>query len=235
MRAPDGRGYEPGPRNRRSRGLDRLVARHTRSRASKPRQAGRSVRGYGAALDPQRGGGGLPRPSRSAPFPIRANYLDIGSRRPLGIGAGSLALLVRCHRIPRSTPFWAAGRSLAAYPLLPAPTIRDEIQAARERGYVLILDRVIARMGGIGRARCWTRPAALLRLSALRPFPSGSASGRPYSGRALRREAELIKKSGRISRAATKLVAPEARIVSWITGEASLVSGAWSHLQRSTS
>jgi DNA-binding IclR family transcriptional regulator len=27
------------------------------------------------------------------PFPIRANYLDIGSRRPLGIGAGAMALL----------------------------------------------------------------------------------------------------------------------------------------------
>src|SRR5260370_7930477 len=26
-------------------------------------------------------------------FPIRANYLDIGSRRPLGVGAGAMALL----------------------------------------------------------------------------------------------------------------------------------------------
>src|SRR6185369_6681577 len=26
-------------------------------------------------------------------FPIRANYLDLGSRRPLGVGAGSLSLL----------------------------------------------------------------------------------------------------------------------------------------------
>ena len=26
-------------------------------------------------------------------YPIRANYLRVGSRRPLGVGAGSLALL----------------------------------------------------------------------------------------------------------------------------------------------
>ena len=31
---------------------------------------------------------------RPGTFPIRANYLDVGSRRPLGVGAGSLALLI---------------------------------------------------------------------------------------------------------------------------------------------
>ncbi|MFM2279844.1 MAG: hypothetical protein RLZZ444_2075, partial [Pseudomonadota bacterium] len=35
-------------------------------------------------------------------FPIRANYLDVGSRRPLGIGAGSMALLASLPASERS-------------------------------------------------------------------------------------------------------------------------------------
>ena len=80
---------------------------------------------------------------------------------------------------------------LAAYPLLPAPTIRDEIQAARERGYVLILDRVIAKMGGIGVPvlDAAGRVVAALSIAALSERLRERAA---LLGQALRREAELI-------------------------------------------
>lgn len=84
-------------------------------------------------------------------YPIRANYLDVGSRRPLGVGAGSLALLA-----------WLSEEEVAAIleqvvPMLPQrcpgmdrSRLKSEIAHARARGYTLLLDVVVERMGGVG-------------------------------------------------------------------------------------
>ncbi|HBI83203.1 IclR family transcriptional regulator [Orrella sp. NBD-18] len=84
-------------------------------------------------------------------FPIRANYLDLGMRRPLGVGAGSLALLA-----------WLPDDEVQAvlelnqsviekkYPLLSIDMIKQEVTRSRERGYAMLLDVVVRQMGGIG-------------------------------------------------------------------------------------
>ena len=83
-------------------------------------------------------------------FPIRANYLDVGSRRPLGVGAGSLALLA-----------WASDEEIAAilplikprlsrYPKLSMRLIEQEIERSRKRGYTLMLNLLVDRMGAVG-------------------------------------------------------------------------------------
>ena len=84
-------------------------------------------------------------------FPIRANYLDLGSRRPLGAGAGSLALLA-----------WLPDDEIATvlsllepvfkknYPRITCELLKTEIALARQRGYALLLDVVVDQMGGIG-------------------------------------------------------------------------------------
>lgn len=84
-------------------------------------------------------------------FPIRANYLELGSRRPLGAGAGSLALLA-----------WLPDDEVEAvlnllapafkkrYPLISREVLKTEIGLARSRGYAMLLDRVVDQMGGIG-------------------------------------------------------------------------------------
>ena len=83
-------------------------------------------------------------------FPIRANYLDIGSRRPLGMGAGAMALLA-----------WQAEAEVEAIlplvepqlPLSPKVTmswLKNEIDRSRERGYSLFLNILVDRMGAIG-------------------------------------------------------------------------------------
>ncbi len=84
-------------------------------------------------------------------FPIRANYLDLGSRRPLGAGAGSLALLAWLPDAEVETVLNALAPVLKKrYPRLTRPTLEAEITRTRERGYAMLLDLVVDQMGGIG-------------------------------------------------------------------------------------
>ncbi len=82
-------------------------------------------------------------------FAIRANYLEVGSRRPLGVGAGSLALLAWLpdEEIEALMPFVAD--RLSNYPLFSPALIRRQIDDSRKRGYAMLLDVVVPRMGGI--------------------------------------------------------------------------------------
>jgi DNA-binding IclR family transcriptional regulator len=82
-------------------------------------------------------------------FAIRANYLDIGSRRPLGVGAGSLAILAWMNHdefraaLPHIEPM------LRKYPRITRKILLQQIALARARGYVVVLDAVVEHMGGI--------------------------------------------------------------------------------------
>lgn len=103
-------------------------------------------------------------------FPIRANYLDIGSRRPLGAGAGSLALLAWLPAAECETVIELVKPALAArYPRLTAQRVRAEVQRARENGYALLLDVVVEQMGGIAVPIFGAdgRPAAAISIAAL--------------------------------------------------------------------
>lgn len=83
-------------------------------------------------------------------FPIRANYLDLGSRRPLGVGAGSLALLAWLPDREIDAILAANETRLSHYPDLSASMIYREITVSRRQGYVFLLDRVVPKMGAIG-------------------------------------------------------------------------------------
>ena len=83
-------------------------------------------------------------------FPIRANYLDIGSRRPLGVGGGSLALLAWLSDEEIDSILSQVAPQLAHYPRLSVETIRKLVKQARAQGYALVLDLVVDRMGGVG-------------------------------------------------------------------------------------
>lgn len=86
---------------------------------------------------------------RPGTFPIRANYLNVGSRRPLGVGAGSLALLAALPDAEAEAALGAIAPSLRRYPHFDAVMLRREMEATRARGYALLLDVVVERMGGI--------------------------------------------------------------------------------------
>jgi DNA-binding IclR family transcriptional regulator len=102
-------------------------------------------------------------------FPIRANYLQVGSRRPLGVGAGSLALLAWMSDPEVEAVMPAIAARLDRYPRITTSLLARQVAEARRRGYVVLLDVVIERMGGIavpilGRDG---RPVAALSVAAL--------------------------------------------------------------------
>lgn len=83
-------------------------------------------------------------------FPIRANYLDIGSRRPLGVGAGAMALLAWQSDAEIEALLPIIEQRLAQYPKVNRKWIEDEIPKARDRGYTLMLNILVDRMGAVG-------------------------------------------------------------------------------------
>ena len=124
-------------------------------------------------------------------YPIRANYLDIGVRRPLGVGAGSLALLAWLPDTEIEAVLQLVKTQLSRYPKITPRWVQDEIQRSRERGYTLILDRIVERMGGIGIPILAGdgRPIAAISIAALSERISARLE---ILVGALRKEAEII-------------------------------------------
>lgn len=126
-------------------------------------------------------------------FPIRANYLEIGSRRPLGVGAGALALLSALPDREIGAVLDASEARLAPYPRLDVGSIRDLVAESRARGYVLLLDRVVDRMGAIGVPILdgAGRVAAAISVAAL---TERIVEREGVLASALRREADLVRR-----------------------------------------
>lgn len=82
-------------------------------------------------------------------YPIRANYLHVGSRRPLGVGAGSLALLAWLPQEEREAAIALIAPQLGRYPRITEALLRERIAAARACGHAVLLDVVVERMGGL--------------------------------------------------------------------------------------
>lgn len=103
-------------------------------------------------------------------YPIRANYLDLGMRRPLGVGAGSLALLAWLPDDEVATVLsLIEPRLKSRYPRITIELLKSEVQLARQRGHALLLDVVVEQMGGIGVPVFGQdgRPVAAISLAAL--------------------------------------------------------------------
>lgn len=106
-------------------------------------------------------------------YPIRANYLEIGSRRLLGVGAGSLALLAFMPEREREAALEIVVAQLQrtqGYPRIDRDLLQAKIAESAARGHVVLLDVVVERMGGIavpimGPAG---RPVAAISIAALR-------------------------------------------------------------------
>ncbi len=126
-------------------------------------------------------------------YPIRANYLEAGSRRLLGVGAGSLALLAWLPEAEREAVLDIVADQLprlASAPRLDRPLLQAMAAESRERGYVVLLDRVVERMGGIAAPIRGLdgRPVAALSIAAL---TDRITSREADLAKALQREATL--------------------------------------------
>ncbi|WP_454727469.1 MULTISPECIES: IclR family transcriptional regulator [Cupriavidus] len=128
---------------------------------------------------------------RPGTFPIRANYLDVGSRRPLGVGAGSLALLAALPDAEVETTVRAIAPALRRYPRIDGALLLREVAATRARGYAVLLDVVVERMGGIAIALPGPDgyPLGAISIAALN---ERITEREPALARALRREAEAV-------------------------------------------
>lgn len=83
-------------------------------------------------------------------FPIRTLTLDVGDRRPLGVGAGSLALLAfqddaDVDRVLRDDH--AARERFAGFD---ADSLREMIRATRARGHAVNDGRIVGAMAALG-------------------------------------------------------------------------------------
>jgi DNA-binding IclR family transcriptional regulator len=84
------------------------------------------------------------------PHPLQALSLDVGNRRPLGVGAGSAALVAWLPEAEREATIAAQAGRLAAYPAFSIETIGEICRAACARGVTFIPNRVVAGMTGMG-------------------------------------------------------------------------------------
>lgn len=74
---------------------------------------------------------------REGSFPIKALLLDVGTRRPLGVGAGGLALLMPLADDAIDEILQANATRLAAYSGLTVPRLASLVKRAQSTGYAL--------------------------------------------------------------------------------------------------
>lgn len=83
-------------------------------------------------------------------YPVQATFLHVGSRRPLGVGAGSMALLAWLPEEERRALLDVTEKQLDAYPRITREVLEEHIRDAHRRGYVYMLDIVVGKIGAIG-------------------------------------------------------------------------------------
>ena len=82
--------------------------------------------------------------------PLQPNYLQIGSRRPLGVGAGSLALLAWLPDAEADAIIDIVVPRLVKSPRITEKFLRERISAGRRCGYTVLIDAAYPGMGGGG-------------------------------------------------------------------------------------
>lgn len=103
-------------------------------------------------------------------YPVRTHALQIGNQHPLGIGAGSLAMLASLNDDEVETVLATNRKVLEVhYAYYPVEQIRDDIAAARRQGYALNPGRIVAGSWGLGLAMRFPdgRIAGALSLAAI--------------------------------------------------------------------
>lgn len=87
-------------------------------------------------------------------YPIRALTVEVGSRRPLGIGAGGLALLASMPDEEALRIIEVLKPRYAAYPLVSLEQIIASQRLARRQGYAVSDGRVAQGVRGVALALC---------------------------------------------------------------------------------
>ncbi len=84
-------------------------------------------------------------------FPIRTHALETGAQHPLGIGAGSLAILSALQDAEAELVLADNAERMAAdYPTYDADLLRSDVAATRARGFALNPGRIVGGSWGVG-------------------------------------------------------------------------------------
>lgn len=106
---------------------------------------------------------------REGAFPIKALTLEVGTRRPLGVGAGGLALLLRLPEDAVDEIVRANAKRLAAFHQLTIPVLHKTLQRSRKLGYALNDSHIIAGATTLGLpiVNRYGHPFAALSMAAI--------------------------------------------------------------------
>lgn len=86
----------------------------------------------------------------SGSYPVKALTMDVGNRRPLGVGSGSLALLSALPDEEIEQILKANAERLLFFKAVRPARIRREVQQARIRKYALAEGHVVKEVSGVG-------------------------------------------------------------------------------------
>ena len=103
-------------------------------------------------------------------YPIRANYLEVGTRRPLGLSSGGLALLAWLPDEEINALLDISAPAIKRnYPHITRSYIEDQVAKSRSQGHACVLNLLVEQMGGIVVPLFGAdgRPFAALVISAL--------------------------------------------------------------------
>lgn len=106
---------------------------------------------------------------QEGPSPIRVLTLEVGSRCPLGLGAGGLAILAALAHPEMEEVLAAIMPAIESRWRFPEGALRDSIQNARENGHAVIRNRITLGTTAVGRhvKDSLGRPVAALSIAAV--------------------------------------------------------------------
>jgi len=87
---------------------------------------------------------------REGEYPVRALVLEVGSRRPLGVGAGGLAILSAIEHVERDEVIRRVAPSLSTFGDLSAEALKAACLEATRRGAAVIQNRVSLGVKAVG-------------------------------------------------------------------------------------
>lgn len=86
----------------------------------------------------------------SGSYPVKVFTMEVGSRRPLGVGSGSLALLSALPDPDVDQILKANAEEFARFKSMRAARLRREVQQTRAREYAFAEGHVVKEVSGIG-------------------------------------------------------------------------------------
>jgi DNA-binding IclR family transcriptional regulator len=100
-------------------------------------------------------------------YPIKALTLDVGIRRPLGVGAGGLAILCAMAPAEADEVIEANAQRYAKLSTLDAARVRDAVREGRERGHAFLDSAVFHGVAAVGVAFPAGAPVAAISVTAI--------------------------------------------------------------------